>query len=386
MSSIERINISQPNINKSLALEYINEALESGQLAQGAGVAKGEAALASALNAHHAALYANGTASLRGALVSSVAHLINDERHVDRFIADKEVIIPAFSFNATLNTVLDSGAKARIVDIEDDTYTINPDQASASIGSKTVAIMPVDLYGQPANVSSKDVRFEGVSVVRDAAQAHGATMDGEPLTEHSDAVSLSFYPTKNIAAPEGGAILTNEQNIDRIARIYRNQGMSEPYVYDMVGDNLRMTDIHAAVLRANLGSLALVTARRSENATLLSKGLEDIEGITAPHTHLGMGHVWHQYTIQVDEDYFGIDRNKLKSALDKEGIGSGVYYPKIMTDHPVFIDHPKVISEETPIARKVASRVLSLPIHPGVGESDIHRIVETIKLIQQRGY
>lgn len=379
----ERINISAPSINKELAYDYIQQAIESGQIAQGPGVAQAEKDVSEALGARYTALYANGTASLRGALISSVANTLGSDEYVDRYIEGKEVVIPAFSFNATLNTVLDSGAVARVVDVREDDFGIDPEHVANVTNNKTIAIMPVDLYGQAASVYRDDHRFDDLAIVRDAAQAHGAQIDDKPLVEHADAVSLSFYPTKNIAAPEGGAIVTNNAGIDKTARIYRNQGMSAPYVYEMLGDNLRMTDIHAAVLRANIGTLAFVTQRRNENAALLTEGLEDTEGLVLPRIQERRNHVWHQYTVRVQAGEFGMNRDDLRDALNVRGIGSGVYYPKTMTDHPVFTDHPRIRLEATPIANKIAKEVLSLPVHPGVNQDDVYRIVETIKDIKR---
>lgn len=381
----ERINISAPYVNKELALQYITEALEMGQIAQGPGVRMAERAVAEALNAPYAALYANGTASLRGALLSSVASRFSGEQYVDRFIDGKEVIIPAFSFNATLNTVLDAGATARVVDIREDDFGIDAEHAHSMVSPRTVAVMPVDLYGQAASVDRSDTRFSELAIIRDAAQAHGAEINGSPLTDHGDAVSVSFYPTKNVAAPEGGAILTSNEDIDRIARVYRNQGMSAPYVYDMLGDNLRMTDIHAAVLRANIGYLAMANARRGENAAQLEEQLRGLDGLITPKVQDGRNHVWHQYTVRIQPEDFGINRDELRERLDAQGIGSGVYYPKTMTDHPTFKDHPRIIMEDTPVADRIAQEVLSLPVHPGVSSLDIERIGNTIKEIQKKG-
>lgn len=380
---MEKITISAPHINTEEALQYIKEALESGQIAQGAGVAKTEREVAGVFEAPHTALYANGTASLRGALVSGVAAKFSSPERVDRFLSEREVIIPAFSFNATLNTVLQTGATARMVDIKETDFGIDSDLAAEAINDRTVAIMPVDLYGQAASVDNGDKRFAPLAIIRDAAQAHGATINGQSLTMHGDAVSLSFYPTKNIAAPEGGAILTANEEIDRIARVYRNQGMSAPYVYDMIGDNLRMTDIHAAVLRANLGQLAAFNTQRSVNAAQLSEGLDGIEGLVLPRIQALRNHVWHQYTVRVEPEVFGVGRDELKTALEARGIGSGVYYPKTMASHPAFEGHPRIISEPTPIANKIAKQVLSLPVHPGLGEPEIERVINAIKQVKR---
>ncbi len=380
---MSRIEISAPYINKEEALANIAQALESGQIAMGPQVLEAEAVMRESFGSEHAAALTNGTASLRAALVAATAvkHNIQEE-YIDRKLADSQVVVPAFSFNATLNTVLQTGARARIVDINPDDFCIDREATLNALTSNTVAIMPVDLYGQPSEITTKDAAFSEVAVVRDAAQAHGARLNGEAIVSHSDATSLSFYPTKNIAAPEGGAVLTNNADIDRIVRIYRNQGMQQRYEYSMMGDNLRMTDIHAAILRANLGLLSMFTARRQENALALTDALDGIEGLTVPKVMPGREHVWHQYTVLINED-FGIDRGSLHTKLNENGIGTGVYYPKTMTDHQTFRDHPRIWAEETPVADRIATQALSLPVHPKVSSSDIDRIGDTIIKIQK---
>lgn len=381
--SERRIDISSPEINVDDVLTQIEESIRKGQIAQGPRVAEAENLLTESFHADHASALANGTASLRAALIASVAvkHGIN-KQYIDRTIPGGEVIMPAFSFNATLNTALQAGATARLVDIRADDFGIDPEAVHANMNEKTLAVMPVDLYGQAADISSQDSRYADIAVVRDSAQAHGARLNGEPIVSHGDSVSLSFYPTKNISAPEGGAVLTNNPLIDSIVRIYRGQGMAQRYIYEMSGDNLRMTDIHAAFLIASLKGLERVTARRRENAAYLTECLSGIEGITLPVELEGRRHVWHQYTILVDPDHFGMDRNDLQQCLSKYNIGSGVYYPTTMDDHDTFRDHPRIIKEPTPIADNVSQKVLSLPVHPRVSSEDIERIAETIKAIQ----
>lgn len=381
----ERINISSPNFDKKAILEGLKEVLESGQVSQGTVVKEVEEMMTEKFESRYASAFSNGTSSLRTALIAGAAAVSNiDKKYIDREMKHHEVVIPAFSFNATLNTVMQSGATARVVDISEADFMLNDQAAEGALNSKTIAIMPVDLYGQASIVSKNNPTYEGLAIVRDAAQAHGAMLQGKHLVEHGDAVSLSYYPTKNIGAPEGGAVLTNNEDVDTIARIYRNQGMSQRYVYEMSGDNLRMTDIHATFLKVGLSGLSDVTEKRRINAGLLSEQLRDTPGLVIPAELSGRKHVWHQYSVLVNAAEFGVDREELARLLDEEGIGSGIYYPKVMTDHETFRDHPQIIKEPTPVADRIASSVLSLPVHPGLSLNDIDRIADTIKSIQRK--
>ncbi|MEO5949062.1 MAG: DegT/DnrJ/EryC1/StrS family aminotransferase [Candidatus Saccharimonas sp.] len=387
MSSERRINISAPSIDKDAAMQAFQEILESGQMASGSRVKLAEEAMAHAFAADHGVLVSNGTVSLRTGLVAGLAAREDvGMAHVDRYLTGKEVIIPAYSFNATLNSVLQTGATAHAVDIRPDDFGMDITAMNEARNGNTVAVMPVDLYGQAAGIRRDDDAVKDLFIIRDAAQSHGAELDDSPIINNGDVVSTSFYPTKNVAGfGEGGGIVTDSEEIARVARIYRNQGMSAPYVYDMVGDNLRLTELQGAVIEVGLRGLVVANQRRRENAALLSAGLSDIRGITTPETLPGRTHVWHQYTVLVDQDEFGIDRGALQRALNEHGIGSGVYYPKTMTDHPSYENHPRIIKDPTPVADRIAQQVLSLPVHPGVSAEDIERIVETIKLIQKEG-
>jgi dTDP-4-amino-4,6-dideoxygalactose transaminase len=382
---MERIEVSKPQIDVEASLVNLTAALESGQIAQGRQVAAAEEELRQNLDAEHAAMVSNGTAALKAAVIASICRVrgINPS-YVDRELPKFNVIVPAFSFNATLNSVLQIGAMAKVVDIRKSDYCIDPDAMLDAVDEDTVAVMPVDLYGQAVDTTSVEsiLKERNIALVRDAAQAHGAQIGGEHIVKHADAICLSFYPTKNISAPEGGAVLSNDEKIDQIVRMYRNQGMSQRYVYGMSGDNLRMTDIHASILRPNIGKIAIFANRRAENAALLSEGLSQVEGITIPAIDKNRRHVWHQYTIMV-EPQFGLDRDQLHDELDKAGIGSGVYYPKSMVDHDTFRNHPKISVGPIGVTEEVAQKVLSLPVHPGLTEGDIHRIVETISKIQK---
>lgn len=380
----DRINISSPEIDIEKSLTGIREVLESGQMAQGPKTKLAEETMANVFESEYGALVANGTVSLRAALIAGIAvkHSIVISE-VDRALVGSEVIIPAFSFNATLNSVLQSGATARVVDIDSVDYGLDVEKTKDVLKSNTLAIMPVDLYGQASSITRKNPAFGSVTIIRDAAQAHGAELKGEPIVKHADVVSTSFYPTKNVAGGgEGGGIVTDNLEIAEIVKIYRNQGMSAPYVYEMVGDNLRMTDIQAVILQIGLEHIKEANAKRNQNANMLSSGLKEVEGLILPVVRDDRNHVWHQYTIQVDRQTFGMDRLQLRDKLSENGIGSGIYYPKTMTDHPSYKSHPRIIKEQTPNADLIAQRVLSLPVHPRLKISDIERIVDTIKKIK----
>lgn len=385
--SRNRINVSSPEVLVEDSMENLRVVLESGQLAQGNFVKESESLLAKTLAAEHAAMINNGTASLKAAICAGVcaARSIQPE-FIDRSMSASEIIVPAFSFNATLNAALQLGGRVRLVDIEPQTFGIDQGQVLDSITDDTLAVIPVDLYGQPADTRRIMSPLEnyGIALVRDSAQAHGATIDGQPLTEHGDAVSLSFYATKNVNSGEGGAVLTNNPQVDEITRMYRNQGMKERYQYKMIGDNLRMSELHAAVLITQIGRIAAFKERRQNNARQLSGLLEGIEGIKTPEIGEGMEHVFHQYTVLVEPE-FGQSRDELVNSLDERGIGSGIYYPSIMSDHETYQDHPRITVERVEVAKTIARKALSLPIHTKLLPSDLEYIAESIADIQKSG-
>ncbi len=380
-----RINVSSPELDIEQSMNNLRKVLDSGQLAQGPYVLEAEKMLTFAMESEYAAATSNGTASLKAAVVAGVAAVRGIEvKYIDRELANGEIIAPAFSFNATLNAPLQLGAKIRLVDILPDTFCINPSLIEESISHNTIAVMPVDLYGQAADTRRYEsvLKEQKIALIRDAAQAHGSRIDGDSIVDHCDAASYSFYATKNISSGEGGAVLTNNQEIDRIVRMYRNQGMSERYKYDMIGDNLRLSDLHAAILVTQLGNLALFTEKRQHNAQLLNEQLKDIKGITVPVVAEGMNHVYHQYTILV-EDEFGVSRDEVSRRLHEYGIGTGIYYPKTMIEHETYKNHPRIIGNtETPIANEVSKKVLSLPVHTKLSESDITYIADKLSSIR----
>ena len=234
----------------------------------------------------HAIATSNGTTALHVALL---AHGIGE---------GDEVITSPFTFIASANSVLYTGARPVFVDIEPDTFNLDPSQIEAAITPRTKAIMPVHLYGNPADMRAimEIAERHSLAVIEDAAQAHGAEDDGQRVGSFGTGC-FSFYPTKNMTSGEGGMITTDDDDVAERARLLRAHGASERYRHTMLGYNFRMTDIHAAIGRAQLAKLDGWTEQRRRNAELLTEGLRDV--VVTPCVRPWAKHVYHQYTVRI---------------------------------------------------------------------------------------
>jgi perosamine synthetase len=338
------------------------EVLRSGMLAQGRKVAELEEEFAAAHGAAHAIAVSNGTVALTAAL-----------RGLGIGPGD-EVITTPFSFNATLNAILEVGATARFADVRDD-FTVDPDAVAASINHRTAALLPVHLYGLPADMAAiADLaRRHGLAIVEDAAQAHGATCAGRGAGGYGVG-AFSMYGTKNITCGEGGMVVTDDDDVASKVRLLRNQGMRARYEYEIPGYNWRLTDLQAAVAVPQVRRLKDIIAARGANAAWLTAGLAGTPGLVLPAIPADRTHVWHQYTVRITDDA-PAGRGKFCTGLEKAGVGYGVYYPKLMHDHACYADNPQVIVADTPNARAMTGQVVSLPVHPGLSQNDLERIV-----------
>lgn len=293
-----------------------------------------------------------------------------------------EVIVPSFTFAATGNSVALSGAKPVFADVDPVTFTLEPASIEASITDKTAAIMPVHLYGLPANMAEivAIATKHGLKIFEDCAQAHAASIDGKHVGTFGTFGAFSFYPTKNMTSGEGGMITTSDPEIARKAAMLRNQGMEKRYANEYVGLNNRMTDIHASIGRVQLTKLAGWTKTRQENAAFLSSNIT--EAIT-PAVPDGYVHVYHQYTIRL-EGATGEERDRFVIALKEEyQVGSGVYYP--IPNHRLPSLAPYVPGLELPNTEKVAAECVSLPVHPSLSQADRERIVAAVNACAKAG-
>lgn len=365
------INITDIFINKKIETQ-VKKVLSSKFLVQGQKVKDLEEELSKICGRKYAVLVNSGTAALHTALASIG---LNKE---------DEIITTPFSFIATVNAILMCGAKPIFVDIKKDTFTIDPDLIETKISLKTKAILTVDLYGQSCDYKKikKIAKKYNLKVISDSAQAIGALYKNQPISRWVDIACFSFYATKNIMMGEGGAIVTNNRKVYKFARRFRQHGADseKPYSYYHLGFNYRSTDILAAIGLYQIRFLNKWTRQRYKNAKKLISGLQNISGIILPNLPKVGEHVFHQFTIQVTNN-FPISRDQLHMYLLKNDIKTGIYYPSILAKHMFVKKITPYQKGMYPIAEKISRQVLSLPVHPMLKAYDINRIVSLIKKV-----
>lgn len=353
------ILVAKPQIDEA-EIEAVSEVLRSGMIAQGQRVADFEQAFAEYNGVDHAVAVNSGTAALHAALL---AHGIGK---------GDEVITSPFSFVATANSVLFTGATPVFADIEPEAFILDPGLVAEKITPRTKAIMPVHLYGHPADMDAmRDLAEDKhLLLIEDACQSHGATFRGKKVGSFGTG-AFSFYPTKNMTTSEGGMLTTNSREVAEKARMVRAHGSAQRYLHEMLGFNLRMTDICAAIGLVQLQKLDGYTAKRQQNAGKLTKGLQGTENIVCPTVKEGCSHVFHQYTIRTEK------RDELAAYLNSKGIGTGIHYPIPIHRQPYYQELG--YTDSMPISEKASREVLSLPVHPQLAEGDLDLIISTIK-------
>jgi len=358
------IPIAKPLIGQD-EIRGVVDVLQSGTIAEGPRVKEFEEAFASYVGTKHAVAVNSGTAAL---LVALLARDIGP---------GDEVIVPPFTFIATANAVLFAGAKPVFADVDQHTFNIDPEQIRAKINRHTRAIIPVDLYGHPAPMDEimAIAAKHRLSVIEDACQAHGAAIGGRKCGAF-DIGCFSFYPTKNMTTSEGGIVTTNDTMVAERARMIRSHGSKVRYYHEMLGFNLRMTDISAAIGLAQLKHIDHYDDMRIANALRLNEKLSGIDGIVTPEITPGCRHVFHQYTVRVTLD-FGLSRDEVIRKLTEAGIGTGVYYP--VPIHKQTYYRSLGYDDYLPVSERLSKEVLSLPVHPAVTPDEIDLIADTIR-------
>jgi perosamine synthetase len=342
----------------------VDRVMRSGMLAQGPEVAAFEKEFSQHFGLGRSCVAVNsGTSGLHLGLLSSGIK------------AGDEVIVPSFTFAATANSVALTGATPVFADIDADSFCLSARAVEAAVTDRTVGILPVHLYGHPADMGAimALAARRDLQVFEDAAQAHGASLGGTPVGSFGSFGMFSLYPTKNMTSGEGGMVSVANEEIESLMRLYRNQGMLRQYENEVVGFNMRMTDIHAAIGRVQLTKVGAWTKQRQENAAFLSANLE---GVTTPPVADGAVHVYHQYTVRVAQD-----RDGLAKALKAEhNIGSGMFYP--VPNHRLA---PFQVDVDLPETERAARECLSLPVHPSLSQGDLERIVTAVNALAKAG-
>jgi len=355
------IPVAKPTMGREEE-EAVLAVLRSGQIAQGARVAELEARFAAFVGTKHAVASTSGTASLH---LNLLALGIGP---------GDEVITSPFTFIASANAILYVGATPVFADIHPCCYNLDPRAVEAKLTPRTKALLPVHLYGNPANMPAlmEIAQRHGLAMVEDAAQAHGAAIEGRRVGSFGGG-NFSFYPTKNMTSVEGGMLTTDDDWLADRAQKFRNHGQTDRYRHELLGYNLRMSDIHAAVGLAQFDRLAAYTEARQRNARYLDEGLRGV--VETPHVRPGYAHVYHQYTVRIPDGR----RDAVAAALRERGVGTGVHYPTPVHQQPIYLE--RGYRDSLPEAERAAREVLCLPVHPALSEADLETIVREVRAV-----
>jgi dTDP-4-amino-4,6-dideoxygalactose transaminase len=354
------IPLSRPDIGPAEE-EAVLQVLRSGMLAMGRKTQEFEEAWAGYCGVRHAILMANGTvaqeAVLRGLGIGP----------------GDEVITVSFTFNATASVILQVGARPVFVDVRADDFAMDPDQVEAAVTPRTRAIMPVHLYGLMADMAPLEAiaAKHGLTIIEDAAQAHGATYAGRKAGTFGPAM-FSLYATKNLMTGEGGFATTDDDALADRIRLYRNHGMHVRYYHDSLGTNFKPTDLAAALGLAQLPRLDERTARRRRNAARLTAGLA---GYLTPAVPPGREHVWHQYTMR-----FPGERQRVIDGLAERGVGTLIYYP-VPTHRQAYLQAfmRGAADQPLPVTDRLSDEVLSIPVRPNLTDEELDQVIEAVR-------
>ena len=364
MGTLKTIPVAAPQIGAEERAAVL-AVLDSGQLAQGPVVEAFEQEFAAWCGVSHAVAVNSGTAALH---LLMLAH---------GFKEGDEIITSPFTFVASANAALFVGASPVFVDIEPETYCLDPELVEAAITPRTRAVMPVDLYGHPAAIDAirEITDRHGIVLIEDACQAHGAAIGGKRAGGFGVSASFSFYPTKNMTTAEGGMVTTPDVDLAAKVEVLRQHGAAHRYHHDLLGYNFRLTDIAAAIGRAQLAKLDDFNAARRRNASVLDEGLAGLSGVVTPRERPGFGHVYHQYTVRIEGD-----RDLFQQRLRELGVGSAVHYAVPVHRQPLYMK----LGYDTvsmPISERMADHVLSLPVHPSLSAADLDRIIDSVRKV-----
>ena len=357
------ISIAQPLVNQK-EKELVLEVMDSGMLASGSYVNNFSKNFADFIGCDYSAAVSSGTTALHTALLSAG---IGE--------GDKVLTTP-FTFIASSNSILYTGAEPVFVDIKEDSYNIDPEKIEAALKKdpEIKALLIVHLFGLSCDMDKimELVEKYDLILIEDCAQSHGAEFEGKKTGSFGDLSTFSFYPTKNMTTGEGGMVLTDREEFYQKAAKIINHGQSKKYCHDSLGYNFRMTNIAAAIGLVQLEKLADFNRKRIENAEFFNQELADLKWLITPSKAANKKHVYHQYTLRVEA------RDDFASYLSENGVGNSIHYPSPVTKQPYYkkLGYGELSFEVT---EKVAAEIISIPVHPALSDEELKKIVDVIK-------
>ncbi len=361
------VQITENDINAVVGV------LRSGMLAQGKNCLAFEEKFGKLTGAKHTMTCANGTCALQLA-------------YEPLFNPGDEVLVPAWTYIATVSMVVARGGIPVFCDADPKTYNIDAADARRRVTSKTRAIACTHLYGNPVDIDAVQAlaKDKGLKVIYDAAQSHLATYKGRGLGEFGDAVTYSLYATKNITTGEGGFISTNDDSLAATIKLLRSHGETQKYIHGRVGYNYRMTDMEAALGLSQLERLADNNTRRQANAAAFDKAISQIDGLSAPMVTPGATSIYHLYAVRIDPEAFAKPadgtsvRDHFAKALNAEGVSTAIHYPRPVTRQPAF---EKLVRDFPPVADRLAQTLFCIPVHQGLSERQVSQITEALNKV-----
>lgn len=357
MIAFNDLAVSQAALNEEIT-QAVQRVLARGWYVLGPEVDAFEKEFAAYHGVNHAVTVANGTDAIELALRAAGIG------------PGDEVITVAHTAVPTVCAIERAGAKPVLVDIDPHTFTMDPISAAAAVTSRTAAIVPVHLYGHPADMPAilELAKAKNLLVIEDCAQAHGARLNGQLVGTFGDFAAFSFYPTKNLGAcGDGGAILTNDQGrADRLKRI-RTYGQTTRYQHAERGVNSRLDEIQAAILRVKLPVLNEQNGQRRELARRYASGLRSVAIPSENSTSYPIEHVYHLYVIRDPR------RDALRSRLEAAGIGTQIHYPVPVHLQPAYSDLTQGPGS-LPVTERICREILSLPLYPGLSIDAVDQV------------
>lgn len=361
MTSEFIIPLSRPTVTEA-QLQAALDVLKSGNYILGENVKRFEEEFAKFCGTRYAVAVSSGTSALHLALLALGIG------------PGDEVITTPFTFIATANAIVMTGATPVFVDIEPETLTIDPSKIDAAITPKTKAIIPVHLYGHPADIKeiSKIAKKRSLKVIEDACQAHAAEAEGKKIGALGDIGCFSFYPSKNMTVcGDGGMITTDDATLAEKMRRLRDVGRKDKYTHDMFGYNYRLSEVSAAIGLEQLKDLPEWTEKRRALARAYAMHLKEVDGIGLPKEKAGARHVYHMFVIR------SAKRDELAEFLKGRGIQTGIHYPTPVHLQPAY-SHLKIKPGTFQVSEQASKEVISLPLFPSMTEEQVKTVCDAI--------